>query len=53
MQKCVSEFTSFSTGEASDICQREKCKTINDDDLLWAMTTLGFAEYVEPLKIYL
>ncbi|KAK8933353.1 Nuclear transcription factor Y subunit B-3 [Platanthera zijinensis] len=53
VQKCVSEFTSSSTGEAPDICQREKCETINDDDLLWAMTTLGFAEYIEPLKIYL
>ncbi|KAF8391677.1 hypothetical protein HHK36_023984 [Tetracentron sinense] len=52
-QECVSEFISFITGEASDKCQREKRKTINGDDLLWAMTTLGFEEYVEPLKIYL
>ncbi|CAN1173533.1 Nuclear transcription factor Y subunit B-3 [Linum perenne] len=42
-----------SSGEASNKCQREKRKTINGDDLLWAMTTLGFEEYVEPLKIYL
>ncbi|XP_048434203.1 nuclear transcription factor Y subunit B-3-like [Pyrus x bretschneideri] len=53
VQECVSEFISFVTGEASDKCQREKRKTINGDDLLWAMTTLGFEEYVEPLKIYL
>ncbi|KAF5482623.1 hypothetical protein F2P56_003179, partial [Juglans regia] len=53
VQECVSEFISFITGEASDKCQREKRKTINGDDLLWAMTTLGFEEYVEPLKIYL
>lgn len=38
---------------ASDKCQREKRKTINGDDLLWAMSTLGFEEYVEPLKVYL
>lgn len=38
---------------ASDKCQREKRKTINGDDLLWAMSTLGFEEYIEPLKIYL
>ena len=38
---------------ASDKCQREKRKTINGDDLLWAMSTLGFEEYVEPLKLYL
>ncbi|XP_057859374.1 nuclear transcription factor Y subunit B-1 [Cryptomeria japonica] len=53
VQECVSEFISFITGEASDKCQREKRKTINGDDLLWAMSTLGFEEYVEPLKIYL
>ncbi|KAF3614183.1 Nuclear transcription factor Y subunit B-3 [Capsicum annuum] len=53
VQECVSEFISFITGEASDKCQREKRKTINGDDLLWAMTTLGFEEYIEPLKIYL
>ncbi|KAG6658952.1 hypothetical protein CIPAW_04G197100 [Carya illinoinensis] len=53
VQECVSEFISFITGEASDKCQREKRKTVNGDDLLWAMTTLGFEEYVEPLKIYL
>jgi nuclear transcription Y subunit beta len=50
VQECVSEFISFVTGEASDKCQREKRKTINGDDLLWAMTTLGFEAYVAPLK---
>lgn len=53
VQECVSEFISFITGEASDKCQREKRKTINGDDLLWSMTTLGFEDYIEPLKIYL
>ncbi|CAO2205914.1 unnamed protein product [Urochloa humidicola] len=53
VQECVSEFISFVTGEASDKCQREKRKTINGDDLLWAMTTLGFEAYVSPLKSYL
>ncbi|KAL0908520.1 hypothetical protein M5K25_023016 [Dendrobium thyrsiflorum] len=53
VQECVSEFISFITGEASDKCQREKRKTINGDDLLWAMTTLGFDAYVVPLKTYL
>ncbi|KAG8097422.1 hypothetical protein GUJ93_ZPchr0013g33878 [Zizania palustris] len=53
VQECVSEFISFITGEASDKCQREKRKTVNGDDLLWAMTTLGFEDYVEPLKHYL
>ena len=53
VQECVSEFISFITSEASDKCQREKRKTINGDDLLFAMSTLGFEDYVEPLKIYL
>eukprot|EP00798_Chlamydomonas_sp_ICE-L_P013202 gene13202-19037_t len=53
VQECVSEFISFITSEASDKCQREKRKTINGDDLLWAMSTLGFEDYVEPLKLYL
>ncbi|XP_013632258.1 PREDICTED: nuclear transcription factor Y subunit B-8-like [Brassica oleracea var. oleracea] len=53
LQECVSEFISFVTSEASDKCQREKRKTINGDDLLWAMATLGFEEYIEPLKLYL
>ncbi|XP_073021301.1 nuclear transcription factor Y subunit B-1-like [Primulina eburnea] len=53
VQECVSEFISFVTSEASDKCQKEKRKTINGDDLLWAMATLGFEEYIAPLKAYL
>jgi len=53
VQECVSEFISFVTGEASDKCQREKRKTINGEDIIWAITTLGFEDYVEPLKSYL
>ncbi|CAI0554645.1 unnamed protein product [Linum tenue] len=53
VQECVSEFISFVTGEASDRCHREKRKTVNGDDLMWAMTTLGFGSYVGPLKVHL
>jgi nuclear transcription Y subunit beta len=53
VQESVSEFISFITSEASDKCQQEKRKTINGDDLLWAMSTLGFEKYVDPLRIYL
>jgi nuclear transcription Y subunit beta len=53
LQECVSEFISFITSEASDKCQAEKRKTINGDDSLWAMNTLGFDKYTEPLKTYL
>ena len=52
-QECVSEFICFITSEASDKCQQEKRKTINGEDMLWAMSTLGFEKYVDPLKIYL
>ena len=43
----------FAIFRASDKCQKEKRKTINGDDLLWAMATLGFEDYIEPLKVYL
>lgn len=49
----MSEFICFITSEASDKCQLEKRKTINGEDILWAMSTLGFDKYVDPLKIYL
>lgn len=53
MQECVSEFISFITSEASDRCFQEKRKTINGEDILYAMSNLGFDNYVEPLKLYL
>lgn len=53
IQESVSELISFITSEASDKCNKEKRKTINGDDVLWAMGTLGFEHYVEPLRIYL
>ncbi|KAL4227110.1 hypothetical protein ACF0H5_015083 [Mactra antiquata] len=53
VQECVSEFISFITSEASERCHQEKRKTINGEDILFAMSTLGFDCYVEPLKQYL
>ncbi|KAF8401511.1 hypothetical protein HHK36_012451 [Tetracentron sinense] len=53
MQECVSEFISFVTGEASDKCHKEKRKTVNGDDVCWALGTLGFDDYADPLKRYL
>eukprot|EP01080_Neovahlkampfia_damariscottae_P004166 gene4166-7476_t len=52
-QECVSEFISFVTSEASDRCLQEKRKTINGEDIIYALATLGFDNYLEPLKIYL
>jgi len=53
MQECVSEFISFITSEASEKCQQEKRKTVNGEDILFAMTSLGFENYSEALKVYL
>ncbi|KAK9466281.1 histone-fold-containing protein, partial [Lipomyces arxii] len=53
MQECVSEFISFITSEASEKCSAEKRKTVNGEDILFAMTSLGFENYSETLKIYL
>lgn len=53
IQECVSEFVSFITSEASDRCKHEKRKTIGGEDILFAMASLGFDNYIEPLKIYL
>ncbi|KAG6807605.1 hypothetical protein H0H92_006908 [Tricholoma furcatifolium] len=53
VQECVSEFISFITSEAAEKCQMEKRKTIGGEDILYAMTTLGFENYSETLKIHL
>ncbi|KAL1917841.1 uncharacterized protein VTP21DRAFT_3675 [Calcarisporiella thermophila] len=53
VQECVSEFIAFITSEASDRCVQEKRKTINGEDILWAMQSLGFENYAEALKLYL
>lgn len=53
MQECVSEFISFVTSEASEKCRKERRKTVNGDDICWALGTLGFDDYAEPLRRYL
>lgn len=53
VQECTSEFISFITSEAAERCLMEKRKTINGEDILFAMTTLGFENYADALKIYL
>ena len=53
VQECVSEFISFITSEAAERCALEKRKTINGEDILIAMTALGFDNYIEPLKLFL
>lgn len=53
IQECASEFISFVTSQAMDKCLLEKRKTLNGEDLLHAMFSLGFEHYSEMLKIYL
>lgn len=53
VQECVSEFISFITSEAAERCALEKRKTINGEDILFAMHHLGFDPYIEPLTQYL
>ncbi|KAL8476781.1 hypothetical protein ACS0TY_029182 [Phlomoides rotata] len=43
-------FVLYLLNRASDKCQKEKMKTINGDDLMWAMATLGFEDYIAPLR---
>ncbi|XP_050382984.1 nuclear transcription factor Y subunit B-4 [Argentina anserina] len=53
MQECATEFLSFVTGEASDKCHKENRKTVNGDDICWALSALGFDNYAEATTRYL
>jgi nuclear transcription Y subunit beta len=69
VQECVSEFISFVTSEyfyplhpslpfacacrACERCQQEKRKTINGEDIIYAMEALGFEQYAHIMKLYL
>ena len=48
-----SDVLTFDAQLASEKCQQEKRKTVNGEDILFAMTSLGFENYGEALKIYL
>ena len=52
VQECVSDFISFITSEACEKCQLDKRRTINGNDLIYAMKQLGFDRYVENLELY-
>ncbi|KAI9084848.1 hypothetical protein K1719_033254 [Acacia pycnantha] len=53
MQECATEFISFVTDEASDKCHKENRKTLNGDDICWALSALGFDNYAEAIASYL
>ncbi|KAF8749406.1 Acyl-CoA dehydrogenase, C-terminal domain [Rhizoctonia solani] len=50
LQECVSELISFITSEAAEKCFMEKRKTIGGEDILYAMTSLGFDDYEATLR---
>jgi nuclear transcription Y subunit beta len=51
--KLCTSFLALTLHLASEKCQQEKRKTVNGEDILFAMTSLGFENYSEALKIYL
>ncbi|VAI85217.1 unnamed protein product [Triticum turgidum subsp. durum] len=53
IQECVSEFISFVTGEANERCRMQHRKTVNAEDIVWALNRLGFDDYVVPLSVFL
>lgn len=53
MQECASEFICFITGEASSRCHKENRKTVNGDDICWALSSLGLENYSETMLRYL
>lgn len=53
LQECATEFISFVTGEASDKCRKENRKTVNGDDICWALGALGFDNYADVIIRYL
>ncbi len=55
MQHLPSDVLPFyqQSSEAADKVQTDKRKTINGEDILYSMTTLGFDNYAEACKVYL
>ncbi|EOA37375.1 hypothetical protein CARUB_v10011185mg [Capsella rubella] len=53
VQECATEFISFVTCEASDKCHRENRKTVNGDDIWWALSTLGLDNYADAVGRHL
>ena len=43
----------FGRSTAADRCRNERRKTLNGEDLLWAMQSLGFDSYYDPMRLYL
>lgn len=53
VQEATCELIAFITSEANERCATEKRKTINGDDVLYAMRVLGFENYEEVCRVWL
>lgn len=51
--KVTTQFSLNLNSKACEKCKNEKRKTINGDDILFAMNTLGFENYFDILHTYL
>ncbi|KAL7160359.1 hypothetical protein ABFS83_01G089700 [Erythranthe nasuta] len=53
IQECVTEFISFITAEANRRCHCDYRRTVTPEDVLAAMASLGFDDYLESLTVFL
>ncbi|XP_078440741.1 nuclear transcription factor Y subunit B-4-like isoform X2 [Wolffia australiana] len=53
MQESVSEFIGIVTSEAATKCIKEKRKTVNGDDICWALGALGLDDLARATTRYL
>ncbi|KAK4477943.1 hypothetical protein RD792_017208 [Penstemon davidsonii] len=53
IQECVSELIHFITRVAKKMCRKERCETITPKNIISAIGSLGFDNYIEPITIYL
>lgn len=49
--ECCIEFIMILTAESNDIAEKESKKTIACEHVLEALKTLGFYDYIEPIKL--
>ncbi|XP_078440666.1 nuclear transcription factor Y subunit B-4-like [Wolffia australiana] len=53
VQESATEFISFVTSEAAAKCLKEDRKTINGDDICWALENVGLNNYAAASRRYL
>ncbi|XLS63672.1 hypothetical protein HN51_023646, partial [Arachis hypogaea] len=53
VSSCVCEFIGIVTYEANGHCDTEQRRALAAEDMIWAMSSLGFDNYAELLKAHL